>query len=63
MIGLKAIIAPAHDCRASSAAGVHWKPPDDCSTISMQRSSTIDDQGFRRILNRNVKIPLLGGIV
>jgi CheY-like chemotaxis protein/signal transduction histidine kinase/CHASE3 domain sensor protein len=29
----------------------------------MQRSSTIDDQGFRRILNRNVKIPLLGGIV
>jgi CheY-like chemotaxis protein/signal transduction histidine kinase len=29
----------------------------------MLRSSTIDDQGFRRILNRNVKIPLLGGIV
>ena len=29
----------------------------------MQRSSTIDDQGFRRILNRNVKVPLLGGIV
>ncbi len=29
----------------------------------MQRSSTIDDQGFRRILNRNVRIPLLGGIV
>ncbi|MGW8389386.1 response regulator [Pseudoduganella sp. HUAS MS19] len=29
----------------------------------MPRSSTIDDQGFRRILNRNVKIPLLGGIV
>ncbi len=29
----------------------------------MQRNSTIDDQGFRRILNRNVKIPLLGGIV
>ena len=29
----------------------------------MQRSSTIDDQGFRRILNRNVKIPLLGGII
>ncbi|SFF63747.1 Signal transduction histidine kinase [Duganella sp. CF458] len=29
----------------------------------MQRSSTIDDHGFRRILNRNVKIPLLGGIV
>ena len=29
----------------------------------MQRSSTIDEQGFRRILNRNVKIPLLGGIV
>ena len=28
----------------------------------MQRSSTIDDQGFRRILNRNVRIPLLGGI-
>lgn len=29
----------------------------------MQRSSTIDDQGFRRILNRNVRVPLLGGIV
>ena len=29
----------------------------------MQRSSTIDDQGFRRILNRNVRIPLLGGIL
>jgi len=29
----------------------------------MLRSSTIDDQGFRRILNRNVRIPLLGGIV
>jgi len=29
----------------------------------MQRSSTIDDQGFRRILNRNVRIPLLGGLV
>jgi len=28
----------------------------------MLRSSTIDDQGFRRILNRNVRIPLLGGI-
>jgi CheY-like chemotaxis protein/signal transduction histidine kinase len=31
--------------------------------FAMPRSSTIDDQGFRRILNRNVKIPLLGGIV
>jgi len=29
----------------------------------MLRSSTIDDQGFRRILNRNVRIPLLGGII
>jgi CheY-like chemotaxis protein/signal transduction histidine kinase/CHASE3 domain sensor protein len=61
--GLKAIIAPSHDCRASSAAGVHWNLPDDCTFIAMQRSSTIDDQGFRRILNRNVRIPLLGGIV
>ncbi|HEY0585587.1 MAG TPA: response regulator, partial [Pseudoduganella sp.] len=31
--------------------------------VAMLRSSTIDDQGFRRILNRNVKIPLLGGVV
>ncbi len=28
----------------------------------MPRSATIDDQGFRRILNRNVKLPLLGGV-
>ncbi|WP_229632174.1 response regulator [Pseudoduganella violaceinigra] len=30
--------------------------------MTMLRSATVDDQGFRRILHRNVRVPLLGGI-